>query len=209
MDRPIEQFARGPGDNWSPLITPIDFDADFDSTVDWYGVPEAFCVDLLDCAHDAVLDGTEASDLRPFHARTTDLETFKSWIGLPDHYIRSGKAIAQAPESAGPYRPHFTDADAVLDETEQRDIFLAAGCYLFGDSAAVAQYRRAIEMHMAPFDIAVYAARRIIIRNTGSLTLSGPPAVLITGRIDIQPGATLRSKTVSRILSDKLVKTEA
>jgi hypothetical protein len=194
------------GDNWSAGVHPIDFDADYADSVDWYGVPEEFRHDILDCAHDAVLDGTDASDLRPFHASTTDLDRFKDWIGLPDSYIRSGKAIAQPCDRPLSYDRRFADPAAELSEDERLDVFLAAGCYLFGDSAAVAEYRRAIELRMAPFDIAIYAARRVILRPTGSLTVSGPPAVVIAQRLEIHPGATIRSQTVSRFLSDHLVK---
>jgi hypothetical protein len=209
----IDQLSVNPfsrfGDNWSAAIDPLDFDADYYAALDWYDVPEAYRIDTLDCAHHAVLDGTDASDLKPYHKRTEDLDNFKSWIGLPDSYIRSGKAVAQPCDRPRVYDQRLDDPGANLSEAEQRDVFLAAGCYLFGDSAAVAKYRRAIELRLAPFDIAVYAARRVILRPSGSLTISGPPAVLIAGQVDIHPGAALVTHTVSRILSDHLVKIEA
>lgn len=196
------------GSNWPIGINPIDFDADYHAAIDWYGVPEELRTDLFDCAHDVVLDGTAASGLVPFRARTGDLDTFKAWIGLPDSYIRSGKAIPPTHPPARVYDHRLVDPSATLNAEEARDLLLAAGLYLFGDSAAVAEYRRAIELRMAPFEIAVYAVRRLILRPIGSLTIVGPPAVLITNRIELHSGATLKTQTVSRILSDHLVKIE-
>ena len=195
------------GDNCPAGINPVDFDADYPFTVDWYGVPENHCADVFDCAHDAVLDGTAASDLRPFVTRTNDLDVFKAWIGLPDAYVRSGKSIAPRDITCA-YDETFADSSAALNDYEFRGLMLAAGCYLFGDSADVAQYRRAIELRLAPFEIAVYAARRLIFRSGGSLTITGPPAVLISHRIELQSGSTITTQTVSRILSDHLIKVE-
>ena len=194
--------------NLSRSMQPLDFDADYYSTLDWYGIPEELRLDCLDCAHDAVLDGTDASDIKPFHLHTSDLDRFKSWIGMPNEYVRAGKAAGPGFEALSPFDARLAQPDAELSTDERQDIFLAAGAYLFGDSATVAEYRRAIELRMAPFEIAVYAARRVILRPTGSLTLSGPPAVLVAGSITLQSGSVLTSKTVSRILSDHLVKTE-
>jgi hypothetical protein len=196
------------GQNWQADWNPLDFDADYYAAVDWYAVPEACRADLLDCQRDATLDGTETSDLTPFRVRTPDLDTFKSWIGLPDAYIRSGKAIAfqgDAPKLDG---QKFADSRATLSDSEHRDLLLAAGSYLFGDSAAVAAYRHAIELRLAPFEIAVYAVRRLILRPTASLSIVGPPSVVIANRVELHSGAAIRSQTVSRILCDHLVKTE-
>jgi hypothetical protein len=202
-------LVQGLGSNWSVGINPIDFDADYHAAIDWYGVPEEFRTDTFDCTHDAVLDGAAASALQPFQARTSDLDRFKAWIGLPDAYIRSGKAIAPPGEFARLYDHRFADPAAALNDDEWHDLLLAAGSYLFGDSAPVADYRRAIELRMAPFEIAIYAARRLILRPGRSLTILGPPAVVIANRIEIHPGATIKTETVSRILADHLVKIEA
>ncbi|HEX3351121.1 MAG TPA: hypothetical protein VHS58_23745 [Acetobacteraceae bacterium] len=201
-------LVQGHGSNWSVGINPIDFDADYHAAIDWYGVPEELRADIFDCTHDAVLNGAAASDLAPFRARTSDLDTFKGWIGLPDAYIRSGKAIAPPYDPARVYDHRFADPAAVLNDDESRDLLLAAGSYLFGDSAAVANYRCAIELRMAPFEIAVYAVRRLILRPSSSLTIVGPPAVVIANRIELHSGATITTQTVSRILSDHLVKIE-
>ncbi len=184
---------------------PIDFEMDYQDALDWYGVPAAFQRDVFDCSGAARLDGTENSDLCPFFKQTEDLGRFKEFIGLPDSYLRSGKAIA--PESSElEYSERFADPQLELTETEMLTVMQATGSYLFGDSRAVARFRRAIELRMAPFQIAVYAARKVILRPTASLTISGLPAVVITKEIDIQPGASIQTLTVTRILSDRLSK---
>jgi hypothetical protein len=204
----VQALVQQHGSNWSIGINPIDFDADYHAAVECYGVPEELQTDVFDCWHNAVLDGTTASDITPFRARTSDLDTFKTWIGLPDAYIRSGKAIAPPWDAARHYDRRFADPAAVLSDDETRHLMLATGSYLFGESTTVAEYRRAIELRMAPFEIAVYAVRRLILRPTSSLTVVGPPAVVVANHIELHPGATIMTQTVSRILTDHLVKIE-
>jgi hypothetical protein len=194
--------------DWLSVSDPIEFDADYHAVADWYGVPERCRVDLFDCTHDAVLDGTDASAWRPSRSSTGDLDEFKRWIGLPDTYIRSGKVRAQCCDAPIFYNQRLGDPRAELSDAEIRALHLAAGSYLFGDSAACAKYRRAIELRMAPFEIAVYAVRRLILRPGATLTVTGLPAVVLAERIEIHPGSVLKTCTVSRILSDEFVKTE-
>jgi hypothetical protein len=192
--------------NWMRGLNPLDFHADYDASIEWYGIPPAYFHDLFDCDHDVVLDGTELSALRPFRLRTTDLDVFKAWIGLPDDYIRSGKALPHVSEYRLNYDPRFEDPDTDLSDAERNDIYHAAGYYLFGDSQAVARYRRAIELHMAPFEIAAYAVDKLILRSSGSLSIEGPPSVLVARNLELIEGASLITRTVARILSDKMIK---
>ncbi|MEA2903304.1 MAG: hypothetical protein QOI12_691 [Alphaproteobacteria bacterium] len=193
-------------DNWARGINPLDFQATYDDSIEWYGISRDCVRDVFDCDYDAVLDGTESSAVRPFRPRTTDLDTFKAWIGLPDDYIRSGKALPYDRNQNLNYDPRFEDPNADLSAVERNDIYVAAGRYLFGDSEAVAAYRSAIELHMAPFEIAVYAVDKLIMRSSGSLSIQGPPSVLIVRKLNLIDGSSLKTKTITRVLSDKMVK---
>ena len=148
---------------------------------------------------------TDRSDLKPFYRDTDSLDLFKDMIGLPDEFIRDGRAIAPEPRTLN-FDPRMQDPDEVLSEAEMLTIGFAAQAFIFGDSLSVRQFRRAVEARMSPFNVAVYAARKVILRPSGSLTLSGPPSVLIAGSIALQAGASIVTRTVSRILTEKMAK---
>lgn len=191
--------------NWHRGVNPIDFELEFPDTLEWYSVPDDEVLDVFDCAHAAILDGTEQSDLKPHFRQTHSLEDFKDLIGIPNAYIRDGRAIAPPPRELV-FDPRFEDPAVELTAEEQRTVDLAAEAYLFGDSQLVSRFRKPIEVRLAPFDVVVYAARKVVLRPTGSLTLSGPPAVLLTRDIEIKNGASISTQTVSRILSDHMLK---
>lgn len=190
--------------NWLSAHGPLDFELEYEDILDWYGVPQSHRAELLDCVDDARLDGTEASALRPFARQTPSIDDFKALIGVPDHYIESGKAIAPAPLGVA-YDPKLEGPEP-LNPEELHGLLRAAGNYLFGPSAAVAEFRTAIEARLAPFELAVYAVRRLRLRSTGSLTVSGLPAVLIAKEVEIDDGGGLVFETVTRVLSDRMIK---
>ncbi|MDB5671550.1 MAG: hypothetical protein JWO25_2509, partial [Alphaproteobacteria bacterium] len=144
--------------NWQSGTNPVGFELDYDDCLRWYAVPDGHAVDVFDCAHAAVLDGTDRSDLKPFYRHTNCLDTFKDMIGLPDDFIRDGRAIAPEPRDLH-FDPRMQDPDQELSGAEMQTVAFAAQAFIFGDSLSVGRFRRAIEARMSPFNVAVYAAR--------------------------------------------------
>jgi hypothetical protein len=199
--------SRTPVLEWRD-VSPLDFDVDFDRALALYGVDRANVAPQLVCTTDVVLDGTPSSALPYQHVQTTDLDRFKFWIGLPDAYVAAGKALAQPYRPERAWTPRLEDPAVVLSADELHDVALAAGCYLFGDSRAMGAYRRAIETHLAPFDVAVYAVERLVIGAQGTLSVQGPPSVVLSRSVEIYHGGTLRLQSVARVVTDRLLKRE-
>lgn len=191
--------------NYFCMHDPLDFEMDFDDIIKLYSIDKRDVIELLDCSSPVRLDGSSNSELRPFHRQTASLDDFKSLIGIPDRFIQSNKATPPAPLNVA-FSEKFSDPEHSLSPDEFNDVLRAAGNYLFGSSSAIAQFKQAIEMRLAPFNLSVYAARKIRIRPTGILTISGPPSVIIAEEIEIDSGGGLQIETVTRILSDRMLK---
>ena len=193
--------ARGELLAWRD-VNPLDFEADFDAALALYGTAAEHVCARLECTAETLLDGTADSPLPCVRLATHDLDRFKYWIGLPDDYVVSGKALAERTRPAAPCSARHEHPRARLTASERHDLDLAAGCYLFGDSVAVRDYKRAIELRLAPFDLMLYAVDTLVLHPGGRLLVDGPPSVLLARTIELHEGATLDLRTVTRVVTD-------
>jgi hypothetical protein len=168
----------------------------------------------LDLAPGCVLDLTSARDaisaIAPVWRSTERVDTFKAWVGVADE-----DAVADSPMArywrlpASPWSGRSFRRAADLSPAEREDIETAGRAYIFGNSCAVASYREAIERVTGTFEVAVYAARSVRIAPGAMLRVSGAPAVLLFGELEIADGGQLVVQSVCRAAIGRLTKIAA
>ena len=138
-------------------------------------------------------DLNQHSAIIPKILTTNDLDQYKSWVGRVDIGIDNTQwVLPTAPWKA----KTISDFDELTVE-EKENVEKAGWVYLFGNSALVKSYREIIEFSHAPFEVAVYAVRKVTIRSGGSLIVSGIPAVLLFEELNIHSPGNLQIYTVS------------
>jgi acetyltransferase-like isoleucine patch superfamily enzyme len=90
-----------------------------------------------------------------------------------------------------PWNPRPIARIDELTEEERADIERAGVVYIFGNSQLVAGYREIIEFCYAPFEAAVYVARKVTIHAGASLVVTGMPALLRFSELEIHPEGRL------------------
>lgn len=134
------------------------------------------------------------SVIAPVLMETRDIDRYKDWIGTPDSTLEAGGELVshfdlphQEWHRGGDFDPQQ------LSERELKDIERASWHYIFGYSPSVAGYREAVERVYAPFKLAIYAARHVVIEPGGELLLpEGEPAVLLFEEMEIKKGGHVR-----------------
>lgn len=147
--------------------------------------------------------------LAPLLMRTQSVDEFKSWVGMNDIEFASNPALAgywPLPEKPWNGRP-VTDPQQ-LTGSERQEIEKAGRAYIFGDARAVASYRQVIELLGAPFEAAVYAARKVTIRPGGRLIVSGIPAILLFEEVELHAGGKIVTYTPCAATFGRLEKIE-
>jgi len=198
---PVQELAN---------LHPLDEAVDHDRAVEMYGLDERQVGRgrlQIEEGRVVVLDATAAPALPWTRLTTAHLDRFKHWIGLPDRYIRSGRATPVTP-SPGEWSPILEDLTVPLEDDERRDLALAADGYLFGDSRRMRRYARAIEMRLAPFEAVVYAVESLEIRPGARLEIRGCPTVLLARELVVHGGGCVHFFTACRVLVDRMVKVE-
>lgn len=141
--------------------------------------------------------GAEPSHVAPVVVRTSDIDQFKTWIGMPDDPFTRGEFDVHPDEF--PARQWLRGADfdpGALTPQERADLELAARTYLFGYSALAADYRDAIVRMYAPFEMGVFAFHQLVIEPDAELLLpAGAPVLLLADEVTIHRGGRLLSHT--------------
>jgi hypothetical protein len=155
------------------------------------------------------LNGRENNPFLCRLCETYDLDEFKAWIGVPDRLIETGEFLAAPDVAAETWTPRLEQPNAALSEPEFRTIQQAANCYLFGHSGGAQRYKAAIQMHLAPFAVAVYAAATVTIEAGGVLEVCGYPAAVLFEDVVLHEGGVIRLCTPTNMLMDTLAKIHA
>lgn len=136
---------------------------------------------------------TGESVIAPVHMETRDIDRYKAWIGTPDSTLGSVDAVVShfdLPHRAWNGGGEFDPAE--LSDAERQDIERASWHYIFGYSPSVASYCEAIQRVYAPFELSVFAARKVVVEAGGELMLpEGVPAVLLLDELEIRDGGHL------------------
>jgi hypothetical protein len=172
--------------------------------------PDALTESLtIDADVDVTLTNECKTALAPLLIRTESVDEFKSWIGTNDIEFASNPALAgywQLPEKPWNGRP-VTDPQQ-LTSNERQEIEKAGWAYIFGDARTVASYRQVIELLSAPFEAAIYAARKVTIRPGGRLIVSGIPAILLFEEVELHARGKIVTYTPCAATFGKLEKIE-
>ncbi|MCG8367929.1 MAG: hypothetical protein MJA27_31925 [Pseudanabaenales cyanobacterium] len=132
------------------------------------------------------------SSITPKIFITKNLDQYKSWIGRDDTGVEDTPWVL--PTALWNDRKISVVNELTPEEVE--NVEKAGRVYIFGNSALVRSYREIIEFCNAPFEVAVYAARKVIIKPGGSLIVSGIPAILLFEELEIHSLGNLAIYTV-------------
>ena len=149
-------------------------------------------------------DLAKHSAIIPKICTAKNLDQYKSWIGRDDTGIEDTPWVLPAAS----WNDRKIHVFSELTPEEVENIEKASWVYLFGNSALVKSYRDIIEFCNAPFEVAVYAARKVIIQPGGSLIVSGMPAILLFEELEIHSQGNLTIYTVCHAKIGTLQKNE-
>ena len=154
-------------------------------------IPDSLIIDRNAQTH-LSSDLNEQSAIIPKILTTNDLDQYKSWIGRDDAGIDNTQWILPT----APWEKRAISDFKELTTEEKENIEKAGWVYLFGNSTLVKSYREIIEFSNAPFEVAIYAARKVTIRSGSSLIVSGTPAILLFEELNIHLPGDLQIYTV-------------
>jgi hypothetical protein len=140
--------------------------------------------------------------------QTHDVDQFKRWIGVADRDLDEGVCVPPA-RMPGAWTRALEGPIEQLTSSQWHDVLLAANYYLFGDSRRVGQFRTAIECHLAPFWAALYAVEYLFVEAGGTLVVSGDPAIVLVGTLDLEQGGRLMFHSPLRMLVETMSKQAA
>ena len=162
---------------------------------------------IVEADVDVDLSSVYTSAIAPILMRTDSVDEFKSWVGTNDIEFSSNPALAgywQMPEK--PWSGRRVTDPQQLTGSERREIEKAGWAYIFGDARTVASYRSVIELLSAPFEAAVYAARKVTIHPGGRLIVTGVPTILLFEEVEIFQNGKIVAYTTCHATFGKLEK---
>jgi hypothetical protein len=121
------------------------------------------------------------SFVQPHILSTSNLDTLKTWIGVPDTLYAAGKLERARTVLPKPVVPGAAKADVSVD-----DIRTAASAYLFGESTLVSSYKPIVESYFPNFQIPFWLFYTITVN--GVLFFGPGQNVLSAWKIVINPG---------------------
>ena len=133
-------------------------------------------------ASEVRVDSIAADGLARRTLATRDLDELKSWIGVSDVDIRSGRRVATHHRPATLQPGALTHAET-LDVGQWRELRRAFSSYVFGDSTKMQQWRSVIDRHLSPFVIDVVTANEIYLPADSRLVLLGNPVLFAAKRM--------------------------
>jgi hypothetical protein len=180
--------------------------AEFLSRLDAYGLNESAVThaDLVVPANTTMTlaAGDAHSFVRPQLLNTTDLDTLKRWIGVPDslyaddelartHIALPTALPAEMLTDRAPVEGRTSTAELIRPRVpveQLGNLRTAAAAYLFGDSQLVAAYKTPIETVFKGFQIIFWPFVTITVNAGSALTIGAGQNVLFAWRIVIHEG---------------------
>jgi hypothetical protein len=144
----------------------------------------------------------DKSFVEPLVLRTSDLDTLKRWVGLPDKLFEQHErcALKCPPVPTNWLPPGIADDVTKGDEPQQKlsarhheAIGRATYAYLRGPSSAVARYKKNIELHFKEFLVPLWLFREVIVEPGAVLHFGAGMHTLLASKVWVKDGGKISS----------------